>query len=298
MNTEQDTNKATGTTAGEAPVQVSTAAAASAAFAATPQTTNGEPPDEGDHRKAVNDGRLRKASEELKAERERNAELQRQIEELRAKAEEKEVGVIPGTEGLDDVGQGSIRSAAEWNRKRIMSDVDRRFNAIEQKYAATAAASLQSAQQKANDEAAAELERAYPGLLARIGTGDLAGAWADFRRGQDGFSGMTRDAILQNAQKRGSGAPIVQLVREFVQGCDLARQYQQLPAGIPRTAAASAGPAGTDADGRKVWPSKQAILDAMDKVQVDERRGMISAADRRKKLEALEDDFRAGRYLK
>jgi hypothetical protein len=295
MNTEQDTNKATDTTTGEAPVQVSTAAAANAAFAAPSPTPAGEPPED-DHRKAVNDGRLRKASEELKAEREKNAELQKQIEELRAKAEERDIGVIPGTEGLDDVGQGSLRSAAEWNRKRIMSDVDRRFGELERQYAANAAAALQNSSQKANDEAAAELERSYPGLLARIGTGDLSGAWADFRRGLDGFSGMSRDAILQNAQKRGSGAPIVQLVREFVAERDLARQYQ-LPAGMPRSAA-PATPAGNDARGKTVYPSIEAIQRQIEEVRSQERRGRIDRTTRDKQIAELQDAILEGRFVR
>ena len=254
---------------------------------------------EEDHRKAVNDGRLKKASEELRQMQEENARLKAQLEELTAKRTSvEELRKIAGNESLDDDSVKFVGGVADRLKEEVSKNVKAQLDAYRAASEAAVAESLKRKIGETQNAAAVELEKKYPGFFNRIKPGgDLNAAYKTFLSATDSYAGMQHAAVINRASRNGRSDTVVQVFEKFISENGLSGQYQ-IPTGGPRSAAASAGPAGTDADGRKVWPSKQAILDAMDKVQVDERRGMISAADRRKKLEALEDDFRAGRYLK
>lgn len=297
-NTNTDTEKKP-----DANVGAATRADIDAVLSATigedhPQDRQPEQP-EFDQRKAVNDGRLKKLSDELRQAQEENAKL-------RAKLEEKEASgtldldalrKIEGASALDDDTLRTVAGVAREIAGRQAAAYKAELSEVKRASDAVLSASQTRRREETWGAVVGAMEQRYPGLIRRIAPGgDLNAAYLRFLGATDEYAGRDHKSLLNGALTGGRTAGAQQVFEKFVSEAGLAGQYQ-VQTGAPRAAAAPATTADPDV-GRKVWPSKQAILDAMDKVQVDERRGMISAADRRKKLEALEDDFRAGRYLK
>lgn len=300
-NDKHDTPDTDGRTDAPA-VPPSNPALAAAVFSASADAPDASAPPaaetEEDHRKAVNDGRLRKMSEDLKAEREKNAELQRQLEELSKKRSQAAYGDLPEVQKLDDVGQAAVIGAAARVEERVTQRFQAQMDELARSRAAEAAAMQRNAAVKAQNEAYAELERKYPGIVGRLAAGgDLAGTWEAFRREVDDFYGVSRNQILQRANERGHGAAIVRLVEEFMQRGNFSRQYDQ-PGGTPRTAAAPANPAGAGAGGKKTYPSREAVEKALETIAQQYRKGLIDRKSYDARSEELEDALRSGRYLK
>ena len=310
MNTETPNNpedKKTTETGGAAPTAQQPAATpsdAAAAFAggtatATPPKTN-EPDPTQAHRDAVEAGRLKKMSDELRAEREKNAELQRKLAEAEKLSRTQKLKDLAGYQAMDEAGRELVDKLVEM-RSGGGDDGAERYKAeldeIRRNQAAMAAAAAQGNAARAQADAFKALEQSYPGLLHRIGEGDLKDLWTSFRGRTDDYAGRTYDEIVAGANARGNGAALVRVVQEFVRTNGLERQYQKL-AGTPRPAGTPATPSGTDANGKHVYQSLDEIYLKMDEARSKERRGLIDRETRRKliaELEAAEDE---GRYLK
>ena len=310
MNTETPNNpedKKTTATDGAAPnaqqpaANPSDAAAAFAAgnaAAATPKSTDPDPVQS--HRDAVEAGRLKKMSDELKAEREKNAELQRKLAEAEKLSRTQKLKDLAGYQAMDEAGRELVdklvemRGGGDDGSERYKAELEE----IRRNQAAMAAAAAQDNAARAQTDAFKALEQSHPGLLHRIGKGDLKDAWTAFLGRTDDYAGRTYDEIVAGANARGNGAALVRVVQEFVRTSGLERQYQKL-AGSPRPAGAPAATAtGTDAGGKHVYQSLEEIYSKMDEARAKERRGQIDRETRRKiiaELEAAEDE---GRYLK
>lgn len=254
---------------------------------------------EEDHRKAVNDGRLKKASEELRQMQEENARLKAQLEELTAKRTSvEELRKIAGNESLDDDSVKFVGGVADRLKEEVSKNVKAQLDAYRAASEAAVAESLKRKIGETQNAAAVELEKKYPGFFNRIKPGgDLNAAYKAFLSATDSYAGMQHAAVINRASRNGRSDTVVQVFEKFISENGLSGQYQ-IPTGGPRTAAASAGSSGTDAGGRKVYPSKDAIEQEIARIAGSYRKGLMDRKVYDERSAELEDALRSGRYVK
>lgn len=277
----------------------SDAAAAFAAGGAPAANPNGNEPDPVQtHRDAVEAGRLKKMSEELKAEREKNAELQRKLAEAEKLSRTQKFRDLPGYKAMDDSGRELVDKMFEelqggggGAQKRDDPELDE----IRRNQAAIAAALAQGNEARAQTDAFAILEKTHPGLLHRIGSGDLKDSWNAFLSRADEYAGGTHLDVMKGALRRGSGAALARLALEFVRDNDLERQYQT-PQGAPRTAAAPAAPGDPASAGKPVYQSREEIQKLYTQTVYDAANGKITQDEKAKKLGELKTALEEKRY--
>ena len=321
MDTDTNQNTAPATNAAFAPTQIADAFDAALAAPTTEQDgaaqaeTNEGGNEAADasknaHSASVYNGRLGAAMRENNALKKSAQEKDEEIARLKAQLAEKEAAKafsfdgIEGAENLDDDSRRIMGAAID----KVRAENKRQLDAIRQEYQADralrATASNEAVKKETFEKVSRDIEARYPGFMARISSGgDLAQAWVAFTHNEkDELTGTYWGSALGEAAARGSTMATSRVIEEFVKRNNLARQHDG--SGLNATPPASKGGADSfaggvrDSQGRKVWPSKDAIFAAMEKVQRDERRGMISADERRKQLTQLEDDVREGRYVK
>lgn len=250
-------------------------------------------------RERVNDGRLRKANEELAAAKARIAELEAQAEQARAAQTAFSADTVRSfAANPDDVDEGfAATTAGAMNAVRdgLRKEWDGRFAQMQ--------AQLDASRAKA-DEAriAANLERTLgsveafaPGLVLRIARGDLKEGFGRFLDGIDPYTGAPYRDTLNRAVRDGRTAAAKSVYEQFVRQSGLSGQFGRVVTAPPR-ADAPAAPR-TAGEGR-VWPSRQAIEAEMDKAIDAERQGRIDRKTRDAKLAELEAAVMEGRYAK
>lgn len=259
------------------------------------------------HSDSVYNGRLGAAMRENNDLRRRLAEQERRIAELEARASAAPAAADGGGGGGDDedVGDGTFDEAT---RKGIARMIERRARAFESRIGQMDAELEQwrdGAARRAFAETQARsaegVERRWPGLLHDI-AGSLREAWRDFCASEDPVTGTSYGASLHEATRRGAESAAVRVFEEFVRSSDLGGRYgggaafDAPPSRTLNPADPLSGRGG--AGGGQVWPSRDAILEAMDKVQLAERRGQIDRAERARRMKELDDALRAGRYAR
>lgn len=308
MNTETnqpktEDKKTDGTPAQNAPAAAANPSDAAAAFAggsapATPPNGSNEPDPVQSHRDAVEAGRLKKMSEELRAEREKNAELQRKLAEAEKLSRTQKFRDLPGYKAMDDSGKElvdkmfeELQAGGGGAQKRDDPELDE----IKRNQAALAAALAQDNENRAQTEAFEILEKSHPGLLHRIGRGDLKDSWNAFLSRADEYAGGTHLDVMKGALRRGSGAALARLALEFVRDNDLERQYQT-PQGAPRTAAAPAAPNDPASAGKPFYQSREEIQKLYTQCVYDAANGKLSQEEKAKKLGELKSALEEKRY--
>lgn len=314
--TTQTTPPATDSNKGFAPTQIADAFDAAmprnedAATAEAQGQKQGAPEEDSaakQHSESVYNGRLGAAMRENNSLKqslsEKDAEIKRLQEQLAAQSKPKGVdwGSVPNSENFDSDTKSLIDAVAAQQKAEFDRQIAERDRRIEELSKARTASDAGRRAEETKAAAWREVEARNPGLRQRIcGGGDLYDAWVKFSQEQDRATGLPFGTALGQALSRNYAEGMVRVVDEFVQRNNLARQHDGT--GLNPTPPASKGAGGEggvrDSNGRKVWPSKQAIFDEMERVSAAERRGSITSAERRKQLEALEDDARQGRYLK
>ena len=273
MNDEEPTNKEQTPGADGASI----ALARDAAFAALADDTPAQPerqPEE-DHRKAVNDGRLKKASEDLRAAQEENAKLRKQLEELTAKkgVELDDLRKIEGADKFDDdtlsfVGN-AIARAQQRQEERFKAEVSDMRRASE----AALTASQSQRKRETWDAALAAAEEAHPGLVMRIApNGELGQAWARFLDSEDDF-GRNRRALFNSALAAGRLAGAKQVFERFAEEVGYSGSAS-IQTGAPRSAA-PAMPLGIGAGGKKTYPSREAVENELNRIASLYRKGLM-----------------------
>jgi len=262
------------------------------------------------HATSVHNGRLGAAMRENNSLKKSLSEKDEEIARLREQLEASRKTLPPkerykDVEGIDNFDDDTVKlvdAIAEKREAAIRQQLEeqrKRNEELERRFAMSGA---KSSEDEVKAAVWREVEARTPGLLARVsGGGDLVDAWTAFTHNEkDPATGLPWGTALGEALKRGYAPGITRVFEQFVERNGLARQHDGT--GLAPTPPASKGAGGEgglrDSNGRKVWPSKQAIFDEMERVSAAERRGSITSAERHKQLEALEDDFRSGRYVK
>lgn len=300
MNEQDNTDKKEQTPDGASKASVSNSHAIDAAFAAlddaTPDQTPSQTPEE-DHRKAVNDGRLKKASEDLRAAQEENARLRKQLEELTAKKTDlEELRKIEGASAFDDESLKFFGRALDQVREDVSKQSAAQIADARRASDAVLVATQTQRKRETWDAATAAVEQTHAGLVRRIAPdGDLNAAWNRYLDSVDDF-GRTRRSLLNGACSTGRLAGAKRVFEKFVEESGISGQAQ-IETGAPRSAA-PAVPAGTDAGGKKVYPSKDAIEQEIARIAGSYRKGLMDRKSYDERSAELEDAMRSGRYVK
>lgn len=255
-----------------------------------------------DHGAAVYNGRLGAAMRE-------NNELKRQLAEERAKYEKlakeaeaaKKAVDFSDVKGYDELEETS-RGAVEGMIRKATDAIGRRFeeklSAMEGERRGYEERMRRETYAKAQDGLLKDVDGKWPGLIRRVGSGDLADAWQRFCATEDPITGTTFGRSLSSATGRGAVSAAARVFGEFVRANRLEGQFNAASLAEPSRGAAPGGARSDATAGGQVWQSREAILAEMQKVQQRERQGLIDRATRQKQMNALEDAFRSGRFLK
>ena len=257
----------------------------------------GGAPDAASHAASVYNGRLGKAMRD-------NNELKRQLAEMREKLaayERKETDAalmgVEGASALDEESRAGVVSIVRASADALRKEMATMRRDTEDAEAKAEERARMATVQRTQMEAGLAVEAKFPGLVRRVGSGDLRPAWVAFCREEDPITGTTWGESLAAAAARGSVPAASRVFAEFVSARGLAPQFQigaLSPTGASAPAVPRSQPGGADA---KVWPSKRAILDEMDAVLAAERRGSIDRKTRVERLAELEDAVRSRRYV-
>lgn len=255
------------------------------------------------HRKDVNDGRLRKATQDLEAANARIKELEAQIAKAGAgkpmfDAERvKKLSANPD-EVADDYAEataGALNAVVSDIRKEVQGQFDQMRAEVDASRKAVADARVNDTLAKAFRA----VEGAAPGLVSRIARGDLKDRWEEFLDTPDPFSGLPHRDILSGAMKAGRAEAAQEVYARFVRDAGLSGQYGGVVTAPPR-GAAPASPridVGTGAS-RPIYESKSFLEAQYVKTSQDVMAGRVSREDGQKRLEEIKSAIAEKRYAK
>lgn len=302
MNTDteqkkNETEAAPAPSAQPAPATVRDMAATMGLGTAEPE---GRPQDDeaARQRVRVNDGRLKKASEDLAAAKARIAELEAQVEKAAAAKPAFDAAAVkgfsPDPDSMDDAYAQTMAGGLNALREDVRKEVRGEVEALRSELAT----SREEAARRRSDEtlgrAMREVEGFAPGLVARIARGDLRERWDSFLDGTDPFSGVPMRSILQGAVRDGRAEAAREVYARFVRDAGLSGQYGGVVTAPPR-GAAPATPARA-ADGSPVYQSRDQIRSLYEKTVLDAAAGRIDPETKRKRLEELKSAIAERRF--
>ena len=258
-----------------------------------------ETDDAAEQRKRVNDGRLKKTSEELAAANAKIAELEARL----AKAGEagsrfdaeavKKFARDPAD--VDDAFAETTAAGLNAVRDQVRKEMKGEIDAMRAEMTASREAATAAETRRNLERTLKEVEGIAPGLVVRIARGDLKDRWNSFLDGTDPFSGASLRGILQGAVRGGRTDAAREVYARFVREAGLSGQYGGVTLAPPRGAAPVAA---RTSGGGEVYPSRDAIFAEMDKLTAMKRRGTIDQKTYVAKSDELENALREGRYVK
>ena len=250
-------------------------------------------------RERVNDGRLKKASEDLAAANARIAELEAKLakgsvsEPAFDAAAVKKFAADP--DDVDDTFAATTAGAMNALRDNVRKEMKGEFDALRAELNAAREAVTADRSKTHLEETLRAVEGAAPGLVVRIARGDLRDKWDSYLDQTDPFSGLPMRSILQGAVRDGRVDAAKEVYSRFVRDTGLSGQYGGAVMAPPRGAAPSAP---RTAGNGQVWASREAIYAEMEKITAMKRRGSIDPKTYAARSGELEDALREGRYAR
>ncbi len=269
---------------------------------ASPSAAKAEPSredDADDQRRRVNDGRLKKASEDLAAANARIRELEEQIAKANSERPmfdaESVKKFAKDPSDVDDAFADTTAKGLNALRENVRKEMKGEFDALRAEISASREAASAARSTAALEQTLAAVEGAAPGLVTRIARGDLKDRWNSFLDGTDRLSNLPMRSILQGAMRDGRVDAAKEVYARFVREAGLSGQYEGAVMAPPRGAAPAAPRTG--AQGR-VYPSREAIYAEMERLSDMKRRGTIDHKQYVAQSDELENALRERRYVK
>lgn len=256
-----------------------------------------DPADE--QRVRVNDGRLKKANEELAARDARIKELEDQLAKANAgkpafdAAAVKKLAANP-----DDVGDEFADVTAKGLnalRETVRQETKAEFDAMRAEMAAAKEASANAVAKATMERTLRAVESTAPGLVARIARGDLAEKWEGFLDTADPFSGVTMRDILKGAVAGGRDEAVQEVYKRFVKEAGLGGQYGGAPTALPRGASSFDARAVAGGGNKPVYETRSQLEEEY--LRLAQSRG-IPDAERRQKMDEIKSAIAEHRYVK
>jgi len=246
----------------------------------------------------VNDGRLKKASEDLAAANAKIAELQAQVAKLSSgkpafdAASVKKLAKNPDEIG-DDFAE-TMGAGLNAVQQSIKQEVKGEFDALRAELKASQEAAAGARTTATMGQTLQAVEKVAPGLVSRIARGDLRDRWEAFLDTADPFSGLEMRGILKDAVRNGRADAAEEVYRRFVKEAGLSGQYDATMA-PPRGAASSAARPPDTVDGKRVYESRAQLESEYLRVSQDRT---LSETDRQAKKDEIKSALAEHRYLK
>ena len=256
-----------------------------------------DPADE--QRVRVNDGRLKKANEELAARDARIKELEAQLAKANAgkpafdAAAVKKLAANP-----DDVGDEFADVTAKGLnalRETVRQETKAEFDAMRAEMAAAKEASANAVAKATMERTLRAVESTAPGLVARIARGDLAEKWEGFLDTPDSFSGVQMRDILKGAVAGGRDDAVQEVYKRFVKEAGLGGQYGGTPTALPRGASSFDARAVAAGGNKPVYESREQL--EAEYLRLTQARG-IPDGERRQKMDEIRSAIAEHRYVK
>ncbi len=246
----------------------------------------------------VNDGRLKKANEDLSAAQARIKELEAQIAKANAgkpafdAAAVKKFAANPDdvADEFADVTAKGLNALRETVRQETKAELD----AMRAEMAAAKESSANAAAKATLERTLRAVESTAPGLVARIARGDLADKWEGFLDTQDAFSGLPMRDILKGAVNGGRDDAVQEVYKRFVKEAGLSGQYGSVVPAPPR-GASSFDARAVSANGKTVYDSREGL--EREYVRLAQDRG-LDPEERRKRMDEVKSAIAEKRYVK
>ncbi len=255
--------------------------------------------DADEQRRRVNDGRLKKASEDLAAANARIKELEEQIAKASAERQLFDAETVKkfakDPDDVDDAFADTTAKGLNALRENVRKEMKGEFDALRAEISASREAASAARSTAALEQTLAAVEGEAPGLVARIARGDLKERWNSFLDGTDRLSNLPMRNILQGAMRDGRVDAAKEVYARFVREAGLSGQYAGAVMAPPR-GAAPASPR-TGAQGH-VYQSRAEIYAEMERLSAAKRRGTIDQKQYVAKGDELENALREHRYLR
>lgn len=302
MDNEPDDKETTPSHEGAPAPGPATTADLEAALGAPSEAAPGmrvEHDDAAEQRRRVNDGRLKKTSDELAAANARIAELEARL----AKAGEAETRfdadavkkLARDPSDVDDAFAETTAAGLNAVRDQVRKEMKGEFDAMRAEMTASREAAAAAETRRNLERTLKEVEGIAPGLVVRIARGDLRDRWNSFLDGTDPFSGASLRGILQGAVRGGRTDAAKEVYARFVRDAGLSGQYGGVVTAPPRSAAPVV-PRG--AGNGKVYGSIGEIVAMQQKALRDFSDGLIDRKTRDAILKEADDARFGRRYLR
>ncbi len=215
-------------------------------------------------RQRVEAGRLKKVSEDLAAAQAELAEMRRKLSEANAKdAEQRALGYIaPERRAIidEDVMKGSADIA-----RGMISETEARLKAEIAELRAKQEQIAQAAGAAVSGAFDSQIERAFPGFIAKTNAGgEFNAAWSQFLGTEDPATGLPYERSVQEAYGRQRIAGIARVINAFLEESGVGRRASLVDAVVPSGSASetSGQPRGKDTNVYTTGEMEKALKDA------------------------------------